>query len=232
MEINDTLKFKAYGWKKDYDQKKDRIEQHYREFRQYYPPDAHGVIDEWQALIKNQTEIFKQDERLRKEKEYQMKEQYKNDLDKQMKEKKYLTDIELAKKRNEQDLLQNQASYSYQLGQQVRQLENSEKQRLNDTYHNQIEDNKRKAYENKNLDLIEDKNMIDMDKYKNRDSQRALKDRNQKYKQDLDNVADYHNYLKNVHCHSQKYLILIKFYTKLLEDYCLKIFICICKMPN
>ena len=204
MEINDTLKFKAYGWKKDYDQKKDVIDRHYREHRQYYPPDAHGVLDEWQALIKNQSEIFKQDERLRKEKEYQMKEQYKNDLDKQMKERKFLTDIEQAKKKNEQDLLQNQASFSFQLGQQIKLQEDAQRQQLNDTYHNQMEDNKRKAVENKNMNLIEDKNMIDMDRFKGRDSQRALKDRNLLYKQDLDNVADYHNYLKNVLAPQQK----------------------------
>ena len=51
MEINDTLKFASYGWKKDYSQKLDKRALLEAQNKQYYPADGRGVVDEWQALI-------------------------------------------------------------------------------------------------------------------------------------------------------------------------------------
>lgn len=197
MSINDTLKFKSYGWKKDYESKVDHIDKVLGEHRQYYPPDAHGVIDEWSALIKNQAEVYQQDERLRKENEYLAREQYKQDLDRQMKEKQFREQAELAKRRNEGDLIQNQSGLAYQLGQQIRNIDKAEKDRNYDDYLNATNENRRKALEAKERDRMEDQNMIAMNRFANRNSQRASKDKNNLYKADLDNVADYHNYIKN-----------------------------------
>ena len=54
MEVNDTLKLKAFGWKKDMLTKQPHIQRVLQNHQQYYPPDAHGVIDEWDALMKQQ----------------------------------------------------------------------------------------------------------------------------------------------------------------------------------
>jgi hypothetical protein len=204
MEVNDTLKFKAYGWKKDTEQKRPHIEKVYQEHKQYYPEDSHGVIDEWQALIRNQAEIYKQDERLRKENEYQAKEQYRLDLDRQMKEKQFQKQADDAKRRNEGHLLDNTIGLGRQLTQQIKNLDLNQKHKLQDEYLRAMEENKRKALDAKQLQLLEDKNMLAQDRMANRNSQRAQLDKNSKYKQDLDNVADYHNYMKNQLAAEQK----------------------------
>lgn len=197
MSVNDTLKFRAYGWKKDYEQKKDKIDKYYREHNQYYPNDAHGVMDEWQALIKFQTDQFKHEERLRKEKEANAKEQYKADLDKQMKEKRFNSDLDNARTRNEYDDASRNAGISYQLSTEAKNLDSGLKNYLHDEYLRAMDDNKRKAMDAKQRDLMEDNNMLERERLNNRDSQRAQKERNGKYKNDLDDVADYHAYLKN-----------------------------------
>jgi len=191
MEINDTLKFKAYGWKKDYEQKRPHIEKVYQEHRQYYPEDSHGVIDEWQALIRNQAEVYQQDERVRKEQEYQNRVSYKEELDRQMKEKEFRDQAGRQKDNNNNHL------YATQLEQQIKNMEHNDKMRLNDEYQRMLEENKRKAHEAKQRDLIEDQNMLDRDRLRDRDSKRAQKDKNSKYKKDLDDAADYYDYLKN-----------------------------------
>ncbi len=51
MEINDSLKFRSYGWKKDMNGKGEHIKRLEQRNEQYYPPDKEGVIDEWKALL-------------------------------------------------------------------------------------------------------------------------------------------------------------------------------------
>lgn len=204
MEINDTLKFKAFGWKRDYEQKRPHIEKVYKDHRQYYPPDAHGVIDEWQALIKNQTEVFQQEERLRKDQEYNQKEQYRLDLDRQMKEKKYRELAEKEKKTSEERMMQNKVGMYNQVTQQIKNMDHGLKGQLHDDYLRNMEDNRRKQMEAKQRDLMEDKNMIERDRLNGRNSQRAQMQKNKLYKQDLDSVADYHKYLKGHLAEEQK----------------------------
>ena len=196
MEVNDTLKFRTYGWKKDIDQKRDKIDRLYREHKQYYPNDAHGNLDEWHALIKYQADNYKQDMMLAKQHALTVKEQYKLDLDRQIKEKQYNNDIDSAKKQGERDFTNNNIGLANQLSQQARNDDQGLKNYLHDQYLRGIEDNKRKQDEAKQRDLMEDNNMLDRDRLNDRNSQRAQKERNLKYKKDLDDVADYHNYLK------------------------------------
>ena len=204
MEINDTLKFKSFGWKKDYESKKPHIAKVLEQHRQYYPEDAHGVIDEWKALIRNQAEIFEQDERLHQENKYQAKEDYRAELDRQIKEKQFREQADKDRRKNEGNMLANQTGVANQLNQQIKNLGQVEKDKLNEAYCNAIEDNRRKALDAKEHERLEDQNMLNNDRYANRNSQRALKDRNREYKKDLDNVADYHNYLKNQLAADQK----------------------------
>lgn len=197
MEINDTLKFKSFGWKKDYETKKEHIKNVYKQNRQYYPEDAHGVIDEWQALIRNQQEVYEQDERLRKEHKAQSMIDYKIELDRQMKEKQFRDQAEKDKRQNEGALLNNQYGFANQLNQQIRNIDQNDKDNLKDAYHNAMEENRRKALEAKERERLEDQNMLDNNRYADRNSKRAMKGKNLQYKKELDDVADYHNYLKN-----------------------------------
>lgn len=204
MEINDTLKFKSFGWKKDYEQKRPHIEKVLAEHKQYYPPDSHGVIDEWKALIRNQSEVFQQEERLRKENEYSMKEQYRQELDRQMKEKQFQQMADKDRRNNEDRDMQNKVGLYNQLSQHVKNLDHGEKNHLHDDYLRAMDENRRKTLEAKQRDLMEDQNMLDRDRFKNRNSQRAQLDKNKDYKKELDSVADYHSYLKNQLAAEQK----------------------------
>lgn len=114
-----------------------------------------------------------------------------------MKEQRYNNDAEAAKLKGELDNAMNNAGIAAQMSTQAKNLDNGLKNYLNDEYQRQIDDNKRKALEAKQRDLMEDQNMLDKDRLRNRNSKRAQKDKNNAYKADLDNVADYHNYLKN-----------------------------------
>ena len=57
MEVNDTLKFRSYGWKKDMSMKGDHIERLTQRNEQYYPPDNDGIIDEWKAVLDQQAQV-------------------------------------------------------------------------------------------------------------------------------------------------------------------------------
>ena len=62
--INDSLKSRAYGQKKDTTLK----EQHSSAERTYYPTDREGKIDEWGAMVKHQTALHQAKEKERYEK--------------------------------------------------------------------------------------------------------------------------------------------------------------------
>lgn len=60
MSVNDTLKLKAYGWKKDMGTKQPHIQRVLDSHQQYYPQDAQGVVDEWDALNRQQLLLMEQ----------------------------------------------------------------------------------------------------------------------------------------------------------------------------
>lgn len=49
--INDSLKSRAYGQKKDILEKEDHISRVAQSERQYYPREANGNINEWGAIL-------------------------------------------------------------------------------------------------------------------------------------------------------------------------------------
>lgn len=53
--INDSLKSRAYGQKKeaDSDAQHDKVVEHEQKGGQYYPMDKEGKVDEWGAMIKH-----------------------------------------------------------------------------------------------------------------------------------------------------------------------------------
>lgn len=57
MELNDPLKAKAFGTKKDYLDKQDHIRELLENNKRYYPPDMGGVIDEWGAMARHQAQL-------------------------------------------------------------------------------------------------------------------------------------------------------------------------------
>jgi hypothetical protein len=114
-----------------------------------------------------------------------------------MTEKQYRDQVEQAKKKNEGDMLHDQNGLTYQLNQQVMNIDKAEKNRYQDDYLTAMNDHRRIALDAKERDRMEDQNMIALNRYADRDSKRLMKDKNNLYKNDLDNVTDYHNYIKN-----------------------------------
>lgn len=94
--------------------------------------------------------------------------------------------------------------FTNQLSQQVKNLDQNEKQKLHDDYLKALEENKKKALEAKMMNQMEDQNMLDQQRKNMRDSQRAQKERNRLYAKELGDVADYHHYIKNQLAAEQK----------------------------
>eukprot|EP00347_Sterkiella_histriomuscorum_P002091 403369509 len=91
MDINDPLHFASYGVKRDYTEKYDHIVKDFypaNPQRVFYPIDKNGVVDEWDALVKNQTYLEEQLAKRKAEEQKHKKLQYKHDLEmmKKMKE--------------------------------------------------------------------------------------------------------------------------------------------------
>lgn len=55
----DPLRMHAYGVKRPLEEKKGEIQDLYNHAKRYYPDDAKVKLDEWGAVIKNQSEAFK-----------------------------------------------------------------------------------------------------------------------------------------------------------------------------
>ena len=55
--INDSLKSRAYGHKKetDIDTQHDKIQNYASKGGKYYPTDSEGKFDEWGAMVKHMT---------------------------------------------------------------------------------------------------------------------------------------------------------------------------------
>ena len=87
MEVNDSLKLKAYGWKKNMIEKQPHIEKILNNSNQYYPPDQSGVIDEWGALMKQQDNLQNNKAQTDHISDQQKKKEYSSYLTMQMQEK-------------------------------------------------------------------------------------------------------------------------------------------------
>lgn len=68
--LNDSLKSRAFGTKKDVISKMDKIDKIESEGGRYYVRDPNGNINEWGAILQHQAEAFKkQDDEIRMKKE-------------------------------------------------------------------------------------------------------------------------------------------------------------------
>ena len=85
--VNDNLKARSYGTKSDYAEKLANLSERQSEIKQYYPTRADGNVDEWEALSKQQRELYKKSLQDEKESNIQNKKQYYNVLDRQRYEK-------------------------------------------------------------------------------------------------------------------------------------------------
>ena len=101
MDVNDTLKLKSFGWKKDMTTKAPHISKVLSNNQQYYPPDQHGVIDEWDALMKQQYNLMTKREINEQMMDKEKKRQYHEYLDWQTKEKTRLKQLGEDRKRKD-----------------------------------------------------------------------------------------------------------------------------------
>ena len=112
MSVNDTLKFRSYGWKQDMSNKVPHIKRLEDRNEQYYPPDKEGVIDEWQALLKQQAEMDRIETEKEKQAFKQSKIDYKRALDQQMRQKKQSDFVDGMTRKQEQERMAANAVYA------------------------------------------------------------------------------------------------------------------------
>lgn len=87
--INDQLKSRAYGQKKEGDAvtKQDKIQEYASKGGHYYPTDKEGKFDEWGAMIKHMSARHQVEEKEKQEKMRQQRLEYMQFLDQQRLEK-------------------------------------------------------------------------------------------------------------------------------------------------
>ena len=57
-DLIDPVKARAFGIKRPFDEKGERIAQLTNEGKRYYPEDRNAGVDEWGAVIKHQSEMY------------------------------------------------------------------------------------------------------------------------------------------------------------------------------
>ena len=89
----DPLRTHTYGVKRPLEEKKEEIEELYRNNKRYYPKDKKGGLDEWGAVIKNQNETFNRIAEIQRMDKAKNMELYGKELfdesDKRVREQKY-----------------------------------------------------------------------------------------------------------------------------------------------
>ena len=57
-DLIDPVKARAYGIKRPFDEKVERVAALHEEGKRYYPGDRKTGVDEWGAVIKHQSEMY------------------------------------------------------------------------------------------------------------------------------------------------------------------------------
>lgn len=149
----DPLRVHTYGVKRPLEEKKEEIEELYKDGKRYYPKDQRGGLDEWGAVIKNQNEMFTRLADMQKLDKRKQMANYSNELvnesDKRVREKKYnedqLKQYELNQARlkqqendmlNQQSLankksLQSMLASDYEQAMRLKKMQKEEEKRMN-----------------------------------------------------------------------------------------------------
>jgi hypothetical protein len=128
MSVNDTLKFRSYGWKQDMTAKVPHIQRLSDRNEQYYPPDKEGVVDEWKALLAQQAEMNRIETEKEKQAHKKSKLDYKRALDQQMRQKQQSDFVEGMTRQQEQETMAANAAYASSMNNQA-QLQGKHVQR-------------------------------------------------------------------------------------------------------
>ena len=153
-QLVDPLKVHTMGVKKPLEEKKDRIRQYYEEAKRYYPSNERVSVDEWGAVIKNQSEAFRrmEDEQKRARKAFQQ--DYGQELESEVFNKlKKSKEAEMTEKQKEYQLaLQKKNEYdNIQMNNQERKKQMQHI--LADDYERMIKMKQDKSMYDKTLDL-------------------------------------------------------------------------------
>ena len=84
----DPLKLGTYGVKRPLEEKAEKIRMLEENHKRYYPVDNHGNLDEWAAVIKNQTDQYQYEMEKKRLERKQNQKQYYDDLTKGIEDKR------------------------------------------------------------------------------------------------------------------------------------------------
>ena len=113
--VQDPLKMRAMGFKKPIDEKHEKIQNYENELKRYYPIDRQGGVDEWGAVIKQQTDAHMQAEAARKANMKVGQKDYSNELENQVNFKKNQAQMEAEARQMERDAILRNAEVKRQI---------------------------------------------------------------------------------------------------------------------
>ncbi|CDW84404.1 UNKNOWN [Stylonychia lemnae] len=147
MDLNDPLRAKTHGYKKDYYQKEDI----------HYPVDNRGVVDEWRALSKTMNDQYQDQLKREKEIKIQQQRQYSDELEaaRLLREKLKKEQIEKEKMQESIEVQQKQQELQqYKVRKQ--EEETNLKAYLRDSYKTLSDQHKNKILNEKEREMLED----------------------------------------------------------------------------
>ncbi|CDW79439.1 UNKNOWN [Stylonychia lemnae] len=197
MEVNDTLKLKAFGWKKDMITKQPHIQKVINNSQQYYPPDAHGVIDEWDALMKQQYDLMTKREQNQALMDKERKKQYHDYLDWQLKEKQRLKQFEDESKRKDlNDMSQN--LHQMEDMQKSRRDENKNlKSLMANEWINDMAKNKQMREMQRQKDLENEKQRLEMERSMATDKEAQERAKKNQWLKEQEAMIQFKDYMKD-----------------------------------
>lgn len=164
---------------------------------QYYPPDAHGVIDEWDALMKQQYDLMTKRELGQALQDRERKKQYHDYLDFQQKEKQRLKMLDAEKKRLDLgELSNNQVVMEGKL--KGREDESKGlKSLMAQEWINDMAKNKLKRQMLKEKEIMDDLARIEREKKGMTNDNDKEKEKKQKWLKDQEEMLQFRGYVKD-----------------------------------
>lgn len=196
--INDSLKARSYGQKKDYDEKLDKVSHGSGKYKQYYPVGADGNIDEWSALSKQQQELAKKAQQEEHMNQQQQKKQYYSTLDRQRYEKiqEKLADDQM-KQREMLEMKQREQELA-----KVADLEKEQRQKyleyMNNNYKTSLEYKREKQKEEKEAQLEEERERLKRIERDLKEEQKRNTKKKATFMQEAQEVATHKRMLKEM----------------------------------
>lgn len=195
--INDNLKARSFGTKSDYAEKLANLSEKQSEYKQYYPTRADGNVDEWEALSKQQRELYKKTVQEEKVADFQNKKQYYNVLDRQRYEK---LQEKLAGDQLKQRELQEMKEKEKQLEQAAvmeRDQKNKYLEYMNSNYKASVDFKKEKLKEQRDAEVEEERERLKRIQRDLKEEERRNKQKKENFISEAQEISNYKKMIKD-----------------------------------